>query len=254
MPITFREVKNYREKVIRSRRRKRFAITFGFLIVAILVPTLFLLKQDSLILEDFSFMSPSPTPIPIKTIKHYFVPVVNFKDTRNAVTLTELKTAQLVTISENVDIFLDGYQADVVSLDIFPSQLVGNTIGILKVDQVTPNLKTLSLDGSYIWDKNVDLENYSLTFVEKIPGESGNIVEYDAKQLHNIFVGGEIIPARAVDRLGLNVTNNYTYLYDNVRQMIEGADLAIAQLENPLMGNPTPCTGCVVFVGCKRTF
>lgn len=252
MPITFREVKNYREKVIRSRRRKRFAITFGFLIVAILVPTLFLLKQDSLILEDFSFMSPSPTPIPIKTIKHYFVPVVNFKDTRNAVTLTELKTAQLVTISENVDIFLDGYQTDVVSLDVFPSQLVGNTIGILKVDQVTPNLKTLSLDGFYVWDKNVNLENYPLTFVEKIPGESGTIVDYDLKQLHNIFVGGEIIPARAVDRLGLNVTNNYTYLYDNVRQMIEGADLAIAQLENPLMGNPTPCTGCVVFVGDEQ--
>lgn len=252
MPITFREVKNYREKVIKSRRRKRLVLVFSILVVAILVPSIYLVRQDRPIISDLPFIKPSPTQVPIKTVKHYFVPVVNFKDPRNEVSLSELKTAQLVTISENVDIFLDGYQTDVVSLDVFPSQLVGNTIGILKVDQVTPNLKTLSLDGFYVWDKNVNLENYPLTFVEKIPGESGTIVDYDLKQLHNIFVGGEIIPARAVDRLGLNVTNNYTYLYDNVRQMIEGADLAIAQLENPLMGNPAPCTGCTVFVGDEQ--
>ncbi len=252
MPITFREVKNYREKVIRSRRRKRLALVFSILVVAVLLPSLYLLRQERPNIADLPFIKPSPTQIPVKTIKHYFVPVVSFKDPRNTISLSELKTAQLITISENVDIFLDGYQADVVSLDVFPSQLVGNTIGILKVDQVTPNLKTLSLDGSFVWDKNIDLEKYPLAFVEKVPGESGSIVDFDAKQLHNIFVGGEIIPARAVDRLGLNVHNNYTYLYDNVGQMIETADLAIAQLENPLMGNPSPCTGCTVFIGDEQ--
>ena len=252
MPITFREVKNYREKVIRSRRRKRLALVFSILVVAVLLPSLYLLRQERPYIADLPFIKPSPTQIPVKTIKHYFVPVVGFKDPRNTVALEELKASQLVTISENVDIFPDGYQADVVSLDVFINQLVEAKIGILRVDQITANLKTLSIDGINIWDKKIDLDAYPLTFVEKIPGESGSIVDLDASQLHNIFVGGEIIPARAVDRLGLNVHHDYTYLYDNVRQMIEGADLAIAQLENPLMGNPTPCTGCTVFVGDEQ--
>lgn len=252
MPITFREIKNYREKVIKSKRRRRLALVLSLLVVAILVPSFFLLGQDVPILEDLPFIKPSPSEIPIKTIKHYFVPVVSFKDPRNAITLAELKVTQLVTISENVDIFPDGYQAEVVSLEAFAEQLLTDKIGILKTDQVTPNLKTLAIDNSFIWDKEFNSENYPLTFIEKVPGESGTVIEYDIEQLHSIFVGGEIIPARAVDRLGLNLHNNYTYLYDNVRQMVEGTDLAIAQLENPLMGNPNPCTGCVVFVGDEQ--
>ena len=83
MPITFREIKNYREKTIKSKHRKRITLVLGLLMVAILGPSLFLLRRDVSLLEDLSFIKPSPTEIPIKTIKHYFVPVVKFKDPRN---------------------------------------------------------------------------------------------------------------------------------------------------------------------------
>ena len=252
MPITFREIKNYREKTIKSKHRKRITLVLGLLMVAILGPSLFLLRRDVSLLEDLSFIKPSPTEIPIKTIKHYFVPVVKFKDPRNDISLDALKASELITTSEEVDIFPDGYQADVVSSDVFAEELVGGKIGILKTDHVTADLKTLAIDGISLWDSDMNLETYPLTSIEKIPGESGELIDFDENELSTIFIGGEIIPARAVDRIGLNVNNNYTYLYDNVRQMTEGADLAIAQLENPLMGNPTPCTGCVVFIGDEQ--
>lgn len=62
-------------------------------------------------------------------------------------------------------------------------------------------------------------------------------------------MSGEIIPARAVDRLSLNKNNNYTYLFDYFANDIKSADLSIALLENPINGDPKPCTGCMSFVG-----
>jgi poly-gamma-glutamate synthesis protein (capsule biosynthesis protein) len=254
MSLTFREIKYKRNKS--KLKKKRLAYLFLFVIV-LSVPVLYIVNLQYTLLSDvpsvdLNFMKPNPTDITIKTIKHFYAPVVKFTDPRSDITLNELKSSQLVTISENVDIFLDGYQADVVGVEKLAEELELGKIAILQIDQITPNFKTLSIESKNLWDENVDLRKYPLTFTEKIPGESGSEMNFSKDKINTIFVGGEIIPARAVDRLGLNVHNDYTYLFDFVRQDIESADLAIAQLENPLMGDPSPCTGCTVFVGDEK--
>lgn len=75
---------------------------------------------------------------------------------------------------------------------------------------------------------------------------------FDLAQVKRIFIGGEIIPARAVDRLFLNTSNNYTFLFDRFKDEMKSADLTIAMLENPISGDPKPCTGCTSFVGDGR--
>ncbi len=254
MSQTFREIKLNRNK---ARLKKKRLILVTLFLIILIFPVLYLVNKQYTIFSGINdlelyIVRPQPTEIPIKTVKHFFAPVVKFTDSRSNIDLDDLKSSQLVTISENVDIFLDGYQADVVGVETLPAELDSGKIAILQIDQITPNFKSLSVDGYNLWDKNIDIDKYPLTFTEKIPGETGSEINFSKENISTIFAGGEIIPARAVDRLGLNIHNDYTYLYDFVRQEIENADLAIAQLENPLMGDPTPCTGCTVFVGDEK--
>lgn len=243
---------------MRSRRtqpKRRWKIYLVLVVILCVVVGAFFYNRSSgdsvtpSILEKFV---PSATPLPVKTVKHYFVPVTDFKSLKTDYTLNELKQSDLVTTSENADIFPDSFQADVLDLQGVEAAMLQGKIAILTLEQVKPNYKTLTIDGMSIWDKELDKEDYPLVYLEKRPGETGEEDKLAQEELTTIFAGGEIIPARAVDRLGLNVHNNYTYLFDGVKDEIARADLAIAQLENPLRGNPTPCTGCVVFVGDEK--
>lgn len=90
----------------------------------------------------------------------------------------------------------------------------------------------------------VDTEVFTRDYLESL--------SFQPEQMKRIFAAGEIIPARAVDRLFLNDTDNYTLLFDRFRSEIETADIALALLENPISGNPKPCTGCTTFVGDER--
>jgi len=250
MPQTFREIQYARAK---SKRRKKFRGFFLVVFFVVLVAGLFL--KTSLfdkVPGNFQISNIEPTALPVKTIKHYFVPVTGFKNLRTEYTLEEIKQSSLVTLNENVDIFPDGFQADVLDLAGVEFAMTEGKIAILTSEQVKPSYKTLTVDGMSIWDKELDKDNYPLVYTEKRPGESGAEDRLTQEELTTIFVGGEIIPARAVDRLSLNVNNNYTYLFDGVKQEIARADLSIAQLENPLLGNPAPCTGCTVFVGDEK--
>ncbi len=241
----------------RRRKKKRRPVLFMIVILGVCVAGLFALFQvrgkSNVLTPDIPLLDKLiDTPVPVKTIKHYYIPVTDFKSLKTRYTLDEIKQSELVTLNENVDTFPDGFEADVINESELETLLTKGKIAILKPSQVKPNYKTLSIDGMNIWDKNIDKENYPLFYNEKRPGEIGDEDNLIQDELTTIFAGGEIIPARAVDRLGLNIHNNYTYLFDGVREDIANADLAIAQLENPLMGDPSPCTGCVVFVGDEK--
>ena len=249
-----RHMYKYSNNKYAPKKKKRFRLHQVFLIVVFSSLILFSVSAWNLT-EPFRYNrieNDENFHTEVKIVKHYFVPVAQITSLKVDVTLDELQAQNLLTISDNVDIFPNGYSADVVSEDDFINSLTGEQIGLITPDKVKPNMKTLTVDGLNFWDKNTKLDEYPLWFEEKIPDEIGYEFNFEQESVSTIFIGGEIIPARAVDRLGLNVHNNYTYLYDFVRQDIENADLAIAQLENPLMGDPVPCTGCTVFVGDER--
>jgi poly-gamma-glutamate synthesis protein (capsule biosynthesis protein) len=129
-------------------------------------------------------------------------------------------------------------------------------------DEVQFTLKALRVEGIHPLRPEQNPEMYSsYPFrVDKKVAVNGEVftrdylesIDFQPEQIKRIFAAGEIIPARAVDRLFLNDTNNYTLLFDRFRSEIETAHIAMALLENPISGNPKPCTGCTVFVGDER--
>ncbi len=137
-----------------------------------------------------------------------------------------------------------------------------NRLLLLHPDEVQFTVKTLRVEGIHPLRPDQNPEKYAdYAFrVDKkvaIKGESFTrayleSIDFQPEQMKRIFTAGEIIPARAVDRLFLNDTDNYTLLFDRFRSEIEDADIAMALLENPISGNPKPCTGCTTFVGDER--
>ncbi len=136
---------------------------------------------------------------------------------------------------------------------------------LVPIDKIDYRMKVLSIDSIYPLDRN-SLKDYPLcieysrqVYEDELKNIEKDYVKFqntfysfDPNQLLSMFVGGEIIPARAVDRTWLNQSNNYTLLFDRLRKYIEGSDLALAMLENPISGDPTPCRGCMIFVGDEK--
>lgn len=136
---------------------------------------------------------------------------------------------------------------------------------LVSPQDASPKLKTLEVGGGGFWDTD-SLDDYPLCLseiVEVSPGDleeiknayfehEGGYYNFDVTQIRDLYVAGEVIPARAVDRTWLNKSDNYTLLFDRYRDVIEGSDIAIAMLENPLLGDPLPCQGCMTFIGDEK--
>ncbi len=193
---------------------------------------------------------------------HYYVPVVSFKDMRQDIALADLNKAQICTLQEDllaVTKLLPEATVKVVDTAAVAAAIKEGAICLLPPEQVNFSYKTLKVDGAMFWAKETDLSKYTLQTKEELVETPEILVAKEklaiytsAEKRSRIFVGGEVIPARAVDRLALNKNNNYTYLFDDFREDISSADLAMAMLENDLKGDPTPCTGCMTFVGDEK--
>ena len=195
-------------------------------------------------------------------IVDFFVPVVAYSRLQNNISYADLLNEKICALDETADsishIFADKEINYIEAAQIEETIKLGE-ICLLPPEQVSFHYKSLAVDGHLFWEKDKKLTDYPLKYTfETTAASLDKELQQQRQALSNvdnrntIFISGEIIPARAVDRLALNQNNNYTYLYDYFREDIETADLAIGLLENPINGNPAPCTGCMSFVGDEQ--
>ncbi len=184
------------------------------------------------------------------TDSKYFVLVSKFTNPKTNYSLEELRPNKIAKTEDITGDFSD-YIDEVITASQINSKLAENYLVLLSPSQVLPEYKTVFVEEQNIWSKNFNSANYPFKVEKQIQGIPNNSNLDNAKK-QRFFFAGEIIPARAVDRLSLNVNNNYTYLFDDLREDIQGADIAVAMLENSFLGDPTPCTGCTTFVSDDR--
>ena len=202
-----------------------------------------------------SFVSPevipTATPLPPRVTK-VLIPVVKFTSSLTQVTAASLQANTLLIVGEEYREYLPAeYTVEVVDPATVGELLKTDRIALLPPGLVLPSYKTLIVDGINPWSKDLVLEDYP--FQASVIAEVDELDDMLPESKTVMFVGGEIINARAVDRLSLNKNNNYTYLFDSVATDIKTADLAITMLENPANGDPTPCTGCTTFVSDEKS-
>ena len=183
-------------------------------------------------------------------LKEFFIPVSKFKSIENTIALDELSKKKVFSLTANQG-KLPGIVENVplIEAEQIISYLDQDYIGILTPSQVSPKYKTLYIDGQNYWNNTFISDNYPLFNIEIKTIPIGSQIAKPTEIRETIFIGGELITARAVDRLSLNKNNNYTYMFDFFAPEIKSADLAISMLENPVSGNPSPCTGCMNFIG-----
>lgn len=176
-------------------------------------------------------------------ITKYLIPVTSFTSTENFEDYSNLLLQNLYSIPENIDLIPEEI---IPKVKIFDSiKFDDNEIFLLTPEQVKPWFRTIKVENNtFYWAKNFSDKNYP--FSKKINTKFNETSNSDKTV---IFATGEIIPARAVDRLGLNKYNDYTYLFDFFKNDIMNADISIGLLENSVLADPTPCTGCMLFVG-----
>lgn len=147
-----------------------------------------------------------------------------------------------------------------------------NTVVIAPYFKANMAVKALRIDGKHLFREDYEFslplnreattsgfENIEAAIAvakddtaQAIGAKNASSLTFSPEDTNRFFMGGEIIPARAVDRLFLNSTNNYTFLFDRFAEDMQTADLTLALLENPISGDPKPCTGCTTFVGDAR--
>ena len=216
--------------------------------------TIFLLSSTymNINIKKAPQLAGSATEVTIET-KEYYIPVSKFASLITTTSMDLLNSGKVFSLTLNRGkLPLNVTNIVIIEPTEIISYLEQGYTGLLFPDQVTPKFKTLSIDGQNYWTKSFISDNYPLYYIEsrKVPVNTKSPKVQDLRE--TIFIGGEIIASRAVDRLSLHKNNNYTFMYDFFAPEIRTADLAISMLENPVLGNPNPCTGCMVLVSDDR--
>lgn len=238
---------------------RRLLITFSILIVLSgIVGYIYVYSQNNTVQTDNTTIVEISLPKKI-TVVEFLVPVSSYSLLQNELLTEQLKDFNLCALNKSeaiVNSLLSDLSIKFIDRDEVEAELQSGTICLLPPEEIDYKFKSLAIDGYYFWDNSIKLTEYPLqltseVFEDDLDNEQLEQVNHLAEDQYRsqIFVSGEIIPARAVDRLALNKNNNYTYLFDYFKEDISQADLAIALLENPINGNPSPCTGCMSFVG-----
>lgn len=176
---------------------------------------------------------------PKRQIEQYYVPVTNYWSNLSDIKTEELKNK--VTIvqkgeKENLKNFLgeNVREAEVAEITKGISE---SQVALVVWNQSTPNLKILSVDGKYLWDKD-DVQDYPLKL--KVKGEKKD--EFNTDMLTKITALGDVMLSRHVNtkiqQLGVNSP------WSKTAARIADADITFANLEVPLSDRfPAPSQG-----------
>ncbi|MCA9386119.1 CapA family protein [Candidatus Dojkabacteria bacterium] len=232
-----------------SKSPWKFVIIFSIIFSGIVVGTLINSKFIKSIDEPITH---TPDKERVNTVKQtiFFVPVTSFTSTRRSISSDELKTEAFVGLRKYRPLYPKTFTIEFVSSEEeLEQKLKEDMVGLIPPQEVRPWYSTLPIDGQNFWSNQSTLSDYPLKVEHMSQTLDERIIPIEDSSLTTIFASGELIPARAVDRLGLNKYNNHSYLFDFFRKDIESADISVGLLENSLLGNPSPCTGCMSFVG-----
>jgi poly-gamma-glutamate synthesis protein (capsule biosynthesis protein) len=189
----------------------------------------------------------SSLPHPNESVTRALVPVTGFTSPRDDVARAEL--TEVITTMDLVDAVgatLPGARV-IGAADPVACVRESGGIALVPPEMVEPSVKTLSFEGRYFWDPALDSRRYPL----RIRGTG----QTDARRnTWSLVAAGEIIFGRGVqERIEIKHGGDARSAFTEVRDLVRGADLAVATLEAPLSGDHNLwCDSCMRFVGNER--
>jgi poly-gamma-glutamate synthesis protein (capsule biosynthesis protein) len=179
----------------------------------------------------------------------YLIPVTGFMTLRDDVRLAELDEvlvpASYYAVARRL---LPSVRFEPVAPDSSVLARVrgrSTRIALVPPSLVDASVKTLSLDGQFFWDPQLDLARYPLRMEERPEAAIAGDSRWE------MVAAGEMIFGRGVQwRIEERFGGDARPAFAKVKDILRGADLAVATLEAPLSGSRNRyCDSCVVFVG-----
>lgn len=124
-------------------------------------------------------------------------------------------------------------------------------VALLSVDDLDFDLKVIDYEGQYIFDKNIDLDQYKLKEVRKIKNNSSDpVTNFEKEKLTKIAHTGSLISPRGVQyHIETIRSGDYTHLFKEMKPLFESMDYVTSTFEAPLLGSGKPCDTCLTFIG-----
>lgn len=173
----------------------------------------------------------------------YYVPVTNYWNQENNITTEQLKNKATLIVEkgelENLTYFLGEAVKDNPQKETSEIQkgLKDGEVAMVKWSSVTPNLKSLSVDGKYLWNKKNAAEYILKT---KIESDNPKVLaqKFNPEKLTKLTSIGDVIMGRTVAKK----MKQYGFLspWSRVADRIADADITFADLEAPFSDRVAP--------------
>lgn len=175
--------------------------------------------------------------------KVYFVPVTNYFSELEDLEKGDLVSG-VVTLTEDQGYLPEGVESSEVvkATELAENpKIVTGEVAVIRWDRVTPNLKTLSYNGRYLWDKD-DFTDYELYSNVTLPEDEVTDLRFDPEKLVKINFVGDVMLSRTVNTKIKNL--GYDYPWKKTKETIADADITFANLEVPISDiYPSPSVG-----------
>jgi len=177
----------------------------------------------------------------------YYVPVTNYWASISDIKIDDLKKNQNLIIEKNELQNLTKPFGEAIKnnpkkeIDEIQKGLKDGEIAIVKWSDVTPNLKTLSVDGRYLWNKK-DVVSYSLKTEVEYEDPKMLAGKFNLNKLTKLTSIGDVILGRTVAKKMAQY--GVRHPWEKVSARIADADVTFADLETPLSDRvPAPYEG-----------
>lgn len=177
------------------------------------------------------------------SFEQYYVPVTNYWSQTSNITTQELKNKKDMIIEKeefgNLTNWFGEASQNTQGGDTKEIQkgLKEGEIAVVKWSSVTPNLKTLSVDGKYLWNKK-DVSAYPLKAKIETNNSEIAVQKFSPEKLTKLTSTGDIIMGRTVAKK--MVQYGYLSPWAKVADRIADADITFADLEAPFSDRAKP--------------
>lgn len=180
----------------------------------------------------------------------YYAPVTDYFNEKSNITIAEIQaeiTKGKVVITEDSredlrTVFGDLIdQAQVVGKEQIKTKIKEGNLGLLRWDEIEADLKTLTLDNLYLWNKN-ELVDYQLKIIKKTNDKSETEAAFNPDKITKLLSTGDVIMSRTV---AVKMREKGVLApWQNVKEKLAAADLTFISLEAPFSDRfPAPTAG-----------
>jgi poly-gamma-glutamate capsule biosynthesis protein CapA/YwtB (metallophosphatase superfamily) len=177
-------------------------------------------------------------PQKLFSFEMYYVPVTNYWTAKSNISLEDLKNRESLVVEEgdkeSIAKLLGIEKQEMITektVEEIQKGLKEGEVAIIKWSEATPNLKTMSYEGKYLW-KKADIIDYKLKTTIETDDPKILSQKINPEKLTKLTATGDVILGRTVAKKMAEL--GFFHPWEKISTRISDADITFSDLEVPL--------------------